>query len=139
MTPIMIQRLLALVFLGLGAWALLFPDTVERLVLTPEHYMGTAASNLLMACFGAQAVLAGLVIALSKFRPITFLVFGIVGSLPFFVFNFYFVFVVKMFTGWMLLDFVGNVAIFTLCMLGYRGLKLSDAQEGFVRAAPDKS
>ena len=43
MTPLFIQRLLAGVFLGLGGWALLFPNTVERLVLAPDHYIGTPA------------------------------------------------------------------------------------------------
>lgn len=133
MTPLFIQRLLAGVFLGLGGWALLFPTTVERLVLAPDHYIGTPASNVLLACFGAQAVLAGLVIWFSRFQPITFLVFGIAGSLPFFVFNFYFVFVVEMFTRWMILDFIGNLAIFGLCMFGYKQLKSKQAkgQEGY--------
>lgn len=126
MSPQTIQRLLAAIFLGLGSWALFFPDMVEGLVLTPDHYMGTAASNVLMACFGAQAVLAGTVMLLSRFTARTFLVFGIVGSVPFFIFNYYFVFVSKMFTSWMALDFVGNIAIFGLCMLGYRGLRLQE-------------
>lgn len=120
MTAIFIQRLLAAVFLGLGGWALMFPGTVEQLVFKPNYLVGNETSRLILACFGAQAVLAGTVMALARFTPTTFLVFGIVGSVPFFVFNYYYVFVVEMFTNWMLLDFVGNIAIFTLCMLGYR-------------------
>lgn len=127
MTSLFIQRVLAGVFFGLGGWVLLFPDNVERLVLTPEHYMGTPASNVIMACFGAQAVLGGLVMWFSRFQPITFLVFGIAGSLPFFIFNYYFVFIVEMFTGWMILDFFGNVAIFGLCMTGYSKLRSEQA------------
>ncbi len=120
MKPLHIQRLLAAVFLGLGGWALLFPATVERLVFTPENHVGNITSHVLMACFGAQAVLGGVVMFFSRFTERTFLVFGIVGSLPFFVFNYYFVFVIELFSSWMLVDFVGNISIFVLCMLGYR-------------------
>lgn len=127
MTALGIQRILAAVFLGLGGWALLFPTFVERLGFTDDHFMGTEASAVLIGCFGAQACLCGIVIGLSRFRSITFLVFGLAGSLPFFIFNFYFVFVVKMFSNWMLLDFVGNAAIFALCMIGYRKLKAEEA------------
>lgn len=127
MTALGIQRILAFVFLGLGGWALLFPATVERIGFTDEHFMGTAASAVLIGCFGAQACLCGIVIALSRFRPVTFLVFGLAGSLPFFFFNVYFVFVVSMFSDWMLLDFAGNAAILALCMAGYRKLKAEEA------------
>lgn len=126
MTSLRIQRILAAVFLGLGGWALLFPSVVERLGFASDHYMGTDASALLIACFGAQACLCGTVIALSRFRPITFLVFGFVGSIPFFIFNFYFVFVVEMFSNWMLLDFFGNAAILALCLIGYRMRKAEE-------------
>ncbi|WP_224815773.1 hypothetical protein [Hasllibacter sp. MH4015] len=127
MSALFIQRLLASVFLGLGGWVLIFPHVVERLVLAPDHYIGTPASSVILGCFGAQAVLGGIVMWLSRFRPITFLVFGIAGSVPFFIFNYYFVFVVEMFTNWMILDFFGNVAIFALCMLGYVKLKGGEA------------
>jgi len=126
MTHNTIRLFLAFIFLGLGGWALLFPDMVERLVLTPEHFIGTPASNVLLGCFGAQAVLTGTVIALSRFNSRTFLIFGLIGSVPFFVFNYYFVFVAKMFTNWMMLDFVGNVAILVLCFAGYRMLKAEE-------------
>ncbi|WP_068115321.1 hypothetical protein [Tropicimonas marinistellae] len=115
-----IQLGLAAIFLGLGGWCLVAPRMVERLVLTPEYQHLSATSALLLGCFGAQAILAGLVIALSRFTPMTFLVFGLVGSVPFFVFNFYFVFVVELFTYWMLLDFVGNLGILACGILGYR-------------------
>lgn len=122
-----IQRILAAVFFCLGGWALMFPATVERLGFTVDHYIGTDASAVLIGCFGAQACLCGIVIALSKFRPITFLVFGLAGSVPFFIFNYYFLFVEEMFSRWMLLDFVGNVAIFVLCMVGYHKAKTEES------------
>ncbi len=131
MTALGIQRILASVFLGLGGWALLFPATVERLGFTADHYIGTDASAVLKGCFGAQACLCGTVIALSQFRPVTFLVFGVVGSVPFFVFNYYFLFVENMFSNWMTLDFVGNIVIFFLCIVGYRKAKSEENLTGF--------
>ncbi|GLQ23831.1 hypothetical protein GCM10007853_17050 [Algimonas ampicilliniresistens] len=120
MTARRIQTLLALVFLGLGGWCLLMPAMVERLALLPEFQHNSATTRLLMGCFGPQAVLCGTVILLSEFKAKTFLVFGLVGSIPFFAFNYYFLFVVQMFTPLMWLDFAGNVAILTLCLWGWR-------------------
>ena len=119
MTSKHIQLALAALFLGLGGWCLIAPHSIERLVLRPEYQHLSATSALLLGCFGAQAVLGGIVIALSQFTPRTFLIFGLVGSLPFFAVNWYFVFVSRMFTQWMLLDFVGNIGILTCGLLGY--------------------
>lgn len=118
-TPKHIQYLLSAVFLGLGGWCLLFPGMVERVVLKPEFQHLSPTSALLFGCFGAQAILAGTVIALSDFKARTFLVFGLVGSIPFFVFNWYFYFHAHMFTDWMLLDFAGNIAILACGLAGY--------------------
>ena len=115
-----IQTLLGLIFLGLGGWVLLFASQVEALVLAPDHVMGTTASAVLLGCFGAQAVLCGTVILSAEFTARTFLVFGLVGSLPFFVFNYYFVFVVPVFSSWMLVDVAGNVGILACGLAGWR-------------------
>ena len=120
MTSKHIQLLLAAVFFGLGGWCLIAPHSVERLVLRPEFQELSATSGLLMGCFGAQAVLVSIVIAFSTFSPRTFLIFGLLGSLPFFVFNYYFVFMVEMFTPFMLIDFVGNACILACGLVGYR-------------------
>lgn len=114
-----IQFGLAAIFLGLGGWCLVAPRMVERLVVMPEYQHLSATSALLIGCFGAQAILAGLVIALSRFTPMTFLVIGLVGSVPFFLFNWYFVFVIEMFTHWMLLDFAGNLGILACGIFGF--------------------
>lgn len=119
MKSIHYQRLLASIFLLLGAWCMFFPASVEALSLKPDYYLGNATSALLMGCFGAQAVLCGTVILFSRFTPRTFLIFGLVASVPFFGFNYYFYFVRQMFTQWMLLDFAGNIGILTLSLLGY--------------------
>ncbi|MGB3626096.1 MAG: hypothetical protein WA989_09715, partial [Henriciella sp.] len=63
MTSRRIQLALAAIFIGLGAWCLLSPHSVERLTLRPEYQHLSATSALLLGCFGAQAILGGLVIA----------------------------------------------------------------------------
>jgi len=127
-----LQRILALIFIGLGAWCLLFPAVVELFVMRPAYYVGNSTSELFVACFGAQAILVGTVIYTSRFLPSTFLIFGIVASVPFFGFNYYFYFVRGMFTDWMILDFVGNVGIFACGLWGYRlSLKEAEANNSF--------
>ena len=119
MTSKHVQFLLAAVFLGLGGWCLIAPHSVERLVLRLEYQDLSATSALLMGCFGAQAVLVSIVIAFSTFSPRTFLIFELLGSLPFFVFNYYFVVIVEMFTPFMLIDFIGNTCILGCGLAGY--------------------
>ena len=114
-----LQRFLASIFLVLGAWCMCLPRMVEQLTIRPEHQVLTATSSVFIACFGAQAVLCGAVIWFSKFTPKTFLAFGLLGSIPFFAFNYYFYFVEPIFTKWMLLDFAGNVAILACGLAGY--------------------
>lgn len=119
----LIQRLLAAPFLVLGGWCLLAPGQVERLSLRPGFIADTPASHLLLGCFGAQAVLCGLLVLLSRFTRRTFLVFGLAASIPFFGFNAWFYFVEPMFTPLMLLDVAGNLAILGLCLAGAARLR----------------
>jgi len=127
-----IQRALALIFILLGGWCLLFPAVVESFVMRPAYYVGNSTSELFVACFGAQAILVGIVIYTSRFLPGTFLIFGIVASVPFFGFNYYFYFVRGMFTDWMVLDFVGNIGILACGLWGYRlSLKEAAANNSF--------
>lgn len=123
MKAIHYQRTLGMIFLGLGGWCLLFPGMVESLGFRPEHQAGTLTSKVMMGCFGAQAVLCGILIMTARFTPKTFLIFGLAGSIPFFGFNYYFYFVEPVFSDWMLLDFAGNIGIFVFCMLGWRAAK----------------
>ena len=120
MKAIYLQRALALIFIVLGAWCLLFPAIVESFVMRPAYYIGNSTSELFVACFGAQAILGGTVIFTSRFLPGTFLIFGIIASVPFFGFNYYFYFVRGMFTDWMLLDFAGNIGILACGLWGFR-------------------
>ena len=115
-----LQVLQALVFLGLGGWCLFAPHMVERLALRPEYQHLSATTALLMGCFGAQAVLCGSLIMAAHFTARTFLVFGLLASIPFFVFNVWFVWVAEMFTAWMLLDFAGNLSFLLIGIVGWR-------------------
>ena len=92
MTPLVAQRLIAVPFLVLGAWCLFLPELVERLGVRAEYYHGSPTTALFIGCFGAQAILSGLFAAFSRFTKTTFLVYGI-ALLPFFWFNYWFVFV----------------------------------------------
>ena len=92
---------------------------VERLAVRPDHYQGSAVIALFIGCFGAQAVLSGLFAFFSRFTRTTFLVYGI-ALLPFFWFNYWFVFEVPILSEWMALDFAANVAMLALCVAGYR-------------------
>ncbi len=127
MTARHVQYLLAAVFGGLGGWCVLLPGMVETLVFQPEFRELSATSRLMIQCFGAQAVLVAVLMSVSVLPARGFLVFGLAGSLPFFVFNYHFLFVAKMFTPWLLLDFVGNLAILGLGLWGYRLKRRADA------------
>lgn len=119
LTPLWPQRLLALPFLILGAWCLTLPHMVERLSISPEYQHLSTTSALFIGCFGAQAVLGGLFIAFSRWTRSTFAIYG-AALLPFFWFNYYFVFVVPVMTRWMALDLVSNLFMLGLCVWGYR-------------------
>lgn len=122
MSPLLAQRLIAVPFLGLGAWCLLFPHHVERLVFQPPYVLGNMTSAVLMGCFGAQAMLAGLFALTSRFTATTFLTYALALA-PFFVFNAWFVFVVPMFNAWMALDFAANAGMLALALAGWRGAR----------------
>lgn len=113
------QRLLALPFLILGGWCLATPQMVERLTINPAYQHLSPTSALLIGCFGAQAVLGGLFIAFSRWTRRTFAIYG-AALLPFFWFNYYFVFVVPALTRWMALDFGANLFMLGICAWGWR-------------------
>lgn len=122
MQPLHIQRLIALPYLILGAWCLIAPHMVEQLTITPEYQHLSTTSALLIGCFGAQAVLGGLFIWFSRWRRITFLVYAI-ALIPFFWFNYWFVFEVPVFNQWMVLDFGSNAAMMALSLWGWRKMQ----------------
>ena len=114
-----VQWWLASVFFVLGGWCLVAPASVLALTIRPEYHADTLLVPVLIAAFGAQALLAGLFAAFSRFERVTFLAFG-VALLPFFVFDYWAYAVVPMLTPLGLLDVAGNVAMLGLCVVGYR-------------------
>lgn len=114
-----IQWWLASVFFLLGGWCLISPASVLSLTITPAYQSDAPVVPVLIGAFGAQALIAGLFAALSRFERRTFLAYGI-GLLPFFVFDYWFYAVVPMLTWIGLFDAVGNVVMLALCLLGWR-------------------
>jgi hypothetical protein len=103
----------------------LAPRSVIDLTLLPEYRPGTPILPFAIGCFGAQAILSGLLAAFSRFTRTTFLAYGI-ALLPFFLFNWWFTFVDPVFTWPGLLDAVRNIVMPVLCIIGWR---LSGRQE----------
>jgi hypothetical protein len=118
MTAKTAQYLLASVFFGLGGWCLIAPGTVMTLAFTPAYQSGDPIVPILVACFGAQAMLAGVFAAFSIFTRRTFLAYGI-ALLPFFVFDYWFYAVEPMLTLVGLLDVAGNLIMLWLCWIGW--------------------
>ena len=119
MTARTTQRLIGLVFLVLGGWALLAPRSVIDLAIRPEYRSEDFLATFTMACFGAQACLFALVAFTARFTRRTFAAYA-VALLPFFVFNWWFYFRVPLLTEIGLLDFAGNLAMLGLCWHGWR-------------------
>jgi hypothetical protein len=118
-TAIFIQRLIATVFFVLGGWCLVAPGSVIALTVRPEHQSNTLLALVTMGAFGAQACIAGLFAALSRFTHRTFAAYGI-SLLPFLVFDWWFYAIKPLFNELILLDVVGNVIMMALCWRGYR-------------------
>ena len=127
MTPLIIQRVIALPYLVLGGWCLAAPHMVEALMFNPAYHHLSATSALLIGCFGAQAVLGGLFIWFSEWTAKTFLVYAI-ALLPFFVFNYWFVYEVPILNRWMALDFGANAAMLALSLWGWRMLGRAESR-----------
>ena len=72
-----------------------------------------------MACFGAQACIAGTFAWFSRFTKATFAAYAVI-LLPFFGINYWFVIRELVMNELMLLDLAGNVAMLFLCWLGWK-------------------
>ena len=119
MSARMTQRLIGIVFLVLGGWALLAPRSVIALAIRPDYQSQDFLAVFAVACFGAQACLFALVAFTARFTKRTFLASG-VALLPFFVFNWWFYFRVPLLSEVGLLDFAGNAVMLALCWHGWR-------------------
>jgi len=114
-----IQQLLASVFFVLGGWCLVLPSTVLDLAIRPEWRSDDPIVPVLVAAFGAQALIAGLFAATARFTRTTFALYGAT-LLPFFLFDYYFYAVEPMLTEIGLLDALGNILMLVLCWLGWK-------------------
>ena len=119
MTPLTCQRIIAFMFLGMGGWCLVAPATINAWAIRPEAQVDGATFRLMIGCFGAQAMLVGLVAATARFTRATFLAFGL-AMLPFFAFNYWFYFQQPILNELMALDFIANVVFVVLCVVGFR-------------------
>jgi len=121
------QFLIAAVFLLLGGWALFAPSSVIDLAVTEAYQDSTFLTRFAIACFGAQAVLFGLMALVVRWSARGFLAYAVF-LLPFFVFNWYFHYEVPVLTSIGMLDFAGNVVMFVLAIIGWRAAR-SEAAE----------
>lgn len=121
------QFLIAAVFLALGGWALFAPASVIDLAVTEAYRQDTFLARFIMACFGSQAVLFGLMALAVRWSARGFLVFAVL-LLPFFGFNWYFHYQVPVLTSIGMLDFAGNVTMFALALLGWRAARAEEAR-----------
>lgn len=119
MTVRRIQWLLASVFFVLGGWCVVSPSSVMALTIRYELRTEHPIAHLALGAFGAQALIAGLFAAFSKFTRATFLAYGI-ALIPFFGFDYWFYVVDPVFTPFGMLDAVGNALMLVLCWLGWR-------------------
>ena len=116
------QFLIAAVFLTLGGWALFAPASLINLAVTEAYRDSTFLTRFTMACFGAQAVLFGLMTLATRWSARSFAVFAVL-LLPFFGFNYWFHYEVPVLTSIGMLDFAGNVTMLVLAIIGWRAAK----------------
>jgi hypothetical protein len=114
-----IQAGIASVFMILGAWCLLAPASVLELTVRPEYRSDALIAQVAVGAFGAQAMIAGLFAAFSRFTRATFGAYAVV-LLPFFVFDWWFYVVEPVFNELILLDAFGNVIMLALCVWGWQ-------------------
>ena len=122
MTARFAQYYIAFVFLGLGGWALFFPGHVIDLAVTESYRENTYLMRFTMACFGAQAVLFGIMALVVRWSARGFLAFAI-ALLPFFWFNYHFHYVEPVLTSIGMLDFAGNLTMLIAALVGWRAAK----------------
>lgn len=125
MTRRIAQFYIAFVFLALGAWALLAPANVIDLALTEPYRDQSYILRFTLACFGAQAVMFGIMALVVRWGSAAFAIFAVV-LVPFFVFNYYFHYVEPVLTSIGMLDFAGNITMFIACLVGWRAARAQE-------------
>lgn len=133
MTARICQFLIATVFLGLGGWALFAPGQVIELALTEPYRDSRFIMRFAIACFGAQAVMFGIMAVVVRWSSRAFAVFAVV-LIPFFVFNWYFHYEMPVLTSIGMLDFAGNLVMFLACLIGYRAARIDEQDRSGIRS-----
>ena len=116
------QSYIALVFLGLGGWALFGPGSVIELGFTEPYRQSTFTTRFIMACFGAQAVLFGAMALMVTWSARAFLANAAL-ILPFFWFNYHFHYVVPVLTPYGMIDLAGNLTMLIAALIGWRAAR----------------
>lgn len=127
MTARTAQFLIAAVFLILGGWCLFAPSNVIDLAFTDAYRDSSFINRFTIACFGAQAVLFGLMALVTRWSARSFAVFAVL-LLPFFAFNYWFHYEVPVLTSIGMLDFAGNAVMLVLAVLGWRAARAEERQ-----------
>ncbi|KAI9144115.1 hypothetical protein BKA69DRAFT_1058363 [Paraphysoderma sedebokerense] len=112
-------------FITLGSWCLLAPRQVLTLSFLSPPLLPVPV--LLTQCFGAQAMLCGLLLGTANMTSKSFKYFGL-ATLPFFGFNYYYVFVNQLCTKLMALDLLSNCLIVGCCWWGYNVEKEKESE-----------
>lgn len=133
MTRRLAQYYIALVFLGLGGWALFAPASVIELALTEPYRDQSFIMRFTMACFGAQAVMFGIMALVVRWNARAFAVFAVV-LVPFFIFNWYFHYEMPVLTSIGMLDFAGNLTMFIACFIGWRAARAEETSSGGIKS-----
>lgn len=129
MRAFLCQFAIAFVFLALGGWALIAPQNVIDLTLTPEYREDSFILRFVMACFGAQAMMFGIMALVTRWSSKAFAVFAVV-LMPFFVFNWYFHYEMPVLNSIGMLDFAGNVVMFAACLIGWQAARNDEKNAG---------
>ncbi len=119
------QYLIAAVFLVLGGWSLFAPGHVIDLAISEAYRENTFLTRFIMACFGSQAVLFGIMALVVRWNARGFALFA-AALIPFFWFNYYFHYEVPVLTSIGMLDFAGNTVMFVLAIIGWRAAKADE-------------
>ncbi|MEL6239549.1 MAG: hypothetical protein AAFQ90_13290 [Pseudomonadota bacterium] len=120
------QSYIALVFLGLGGWALFGPGSVIDLGFTELYRENTFTTRFIMACFGAQAGLFGAMALIVTWTARGFLAFAVL-LLPFFWFNYHYHYVLPVLTPYGMIDFAGNLTMLIAALVGWRAARREGA------------
>ena len=129
MRALLCQFAIAFVFLALGGWALIAPQSVIDLTLTPQYREDSFILRFVMACFGAQAVMFGIMALVTRWSSKAFAVFAVV-LIPFFIFNWYFHYEMPVLNSIGMIDFAGNVVMFAACLLGWQAARTGEKNTG---------